>query len=57
MPYGRSGDITRIGEYYTVPIGVISGLMPVVLGFVYINIQWLVQFFLPFLTQWLLLPS
>ena len=33
MPYGRSGDITRIGEYYTVPIGVIFGLMPVVLGF------------------------
>ena len=48
MPYGRFCYITRIGEYSTVPIGVISGLMPVVLGFVYINIERLVQFFSPF---------
>lgn len=45
--YGRSSNMADISSYYTVPIGAISGIMPIILGVAYINIEWAVRLFLP----------
>lgn len=45
--YGRTGEIKHIEKYFKKPIVVLSGLTPIILGIIYINVEAIINLFLP----------
>lgn len=45
--YGKTHEMKHIEKYFKKPIVVLSGLIPIILGIIYINIEAVINFFLP----------
>ena len=45
--YGKTGERKHIEKYFTKPIFILSGIIPVILGIIYINIKAIINFLLP----------
>jgi len=45
--YGKTGDAKNIEMYFTKPMIILTGFIPIILGIIYINIDIVVKLFLP----------